>query len=179
MRMMSMITMTVALAAAPAMAQEAHPDGRADMMQVMHGQGGMMGRDAGPGMILKLKESLELTDDQVKRLMTIQKEAQAGMQQHMMAGMKAMQAADKLLDVASPDFAAYEVAMRGAANHMVLAHTGMARADVEARQVLTADQRNHLTLARKMMKEMKEGAEKAAMMKEGMMKDGMKKDGGQ
>lgn len=182
MRTIFAATIAVALLATPALAQEKQPEARHDMMQMMQSQGGMMemmqggmmGMDAGPTMILKLKESLELSEDQVKRLTAIQKSAKSGMQQHMMEGMHAMQGAEKLLEPASPDFGAYEAALRNAANHMVLAHTAMARADAEARQVLNPQQRERLTLARKVMKEMKDGMMKDSMMKGGMMKDGMK-----
>ncbi len=175
MRTLNMLAMAVTLTATPAMAQGTQPDTRHDMTQMTRGQGGMMmmmgdgmmGMDAGPTMILKLRESLALSADQVQRLTTMQEAAQSGMQQHMMEGMHAMQAAENLLAGASPDLKAYEASMRDAANHMVLMHTGMARVEMEARQVLTAQQRDHLTLARKMMKEMKEGMEKESMMKDG------------
>lgn len=173
MRTMSMLALAVTLTATPAMAQGTQPH---DMTQMMRGQGGMMmmgdgmmGMDADPTMILKLRESLALSADQVQRLTTMQEAAQSGMQQHMMGGMRAMQAAENLLAVASPDLKAYEASRRDAANHMVLMHTGMARVEVEARQVLTAQQRDHLTLARKMMKEMKDGMEKEGMMKDGSL----------
>lgn len=178
MSTMSMIAMVMTLTASSAMASSAIAQGTQsdtghDMMQMMGG--GMMAMDDAPAMILKMKASLELTGDQVQRLTTIQKTAQAAKQQHMMMGMQAMQTAKKLLDVPAPDLKAYEAGMRDAANHMILAHTGMARADMDANQVLTAQQRDRMTFGRKMMKEMKENAEKEHMMME-KMKENMKKD---
>ncbi len=177
MRTMSVIAIAMTLIAAPAMTQEKHPEAGHDMMQMMammQGQGGMMAMDDGPSMILKLKESLELSNDQVQRLTTLQKSSHAAMQPHMMGAMHAMKAGEKLLGGTAPDLKAYETALRDAANHMVLARTGMAKADVEARQVLTAQQRDRLTLAGKIINEMKNGSDKGGMMKEGMKKDGMK-----
>ncbi len=179
MNTMSMIAMAATLAATPALAQEAKPATNHDMMAMMGGGmmgGNMMGMDAGPAMILKMRESLELTVDQVQKITAIEKTAQSGMQQEMMKGMQAMKAAEKQLDVTSPDLKKYEASLQDAANHMVQAHTGMARADTDAWQVLTAQQRDHLTFARKMMKEMKDGAEKEKMMMNKMKKDESKKD---
>lgn len=178
-------------AAAPVTAQErplgqladstAHPrmmqpgvmqPGMMQMMQRMHGQGGMMGlmeggmmgMAGGPAMILRLEESLELTDDQVERLEAIRESARSGMRQHMMQGMQSMQAAQELLAGDSPDLDAYEERLREAANHMVLAHTAMAGATVEARGLLTPEQRERLALARRMMQEMRGGMMQGSMM---------------
>lgn len=135
--------------------------GMMQMMQSMHAQDGMMGS---PMMILRLEESLELTESQVDRLKVIQESAQAGMRQHMMQGMQAMRGAQTLLDGDSPDLDAYEAKLNEAASHMVRAHASMATAAVEAREVLTAGQREKLSLARAVMKEMGSG-----MMQGGMM----------
>ncbi|MGK7312830.1 MAG: hypothetical protein ACN0LA_11390, partial [Candidatus Longimicrobiales bacterium M2_2A_002] len=109
MRKTLAVLAAIALVAAPAVAQ-GHHGARADssrsmgmaqgqsgmmqggmmqMMQGMHGQqgmmgGGMMGMAAGPGMILQLRESLELTDDQVTQLETLRDSARSAMRQHMM-----------------------------------------------------------------------------------------------
>ncbi|MFW6323399.1 MAG: Spy/CpxP family protein refolding chaperone [Guyparkeria sp.] len=198
-RTMAGLTIVAALAAAPVAAQERplgqqadsthHPGmmqpgmmqpgmmnpGMMQMMQRMHGQGGMMGMmgggmmgmAGGPAMILGLEESLELTGDQVERLEALRESAQSGMRQHMMQGMQTMHASQELLAGESPDVAAYEERLREAANHMVLAHTAMARAAVEARGLLTPQQQDRLALARSMMQEMRAG------MMQGMMMPGM------
>jgi Spy/CpxP family protein refolding chaperone len=187
-RTMAGLTILAALVAAPVAAQERplgqqadsahHPGmmqpgmmqpgmmnpGMMQMMQRMHGQGGMMGMAGGPAMILGLKESLELTDDQVERLEALRESAQSGMRQHMMQGMQTMHASQELLAGESPDVAAYEERLREAANHMVLAHTAMARAAVEARGLLTTQQQDRLALARSMMQEMRAGMRQGTMM---------------
>ncbi len=179
------LTIVAALAAAPVVAQERPLGQRADstahpgmmqpgMMQGMHGQAGMMGSMGmmgdgmmgmvgGPAMILRLEKSLDLTEAQVERLKALQESAQSGMRQHMMQGMQGMHAAQELLKGESPDVAAYEERLREAANHMVLAHSAMARATVEARGLLTPQQKERLALARTMMQEMRGG------MMDGMM----------
>lgn len=176
----------VALAAAPAVAQ-GHHGARADssrgigmmqgqpgMMQMMHGQGGMMmGMAMGPGMVLRLQESLDLTDSQVAELETMLDSAPSStMRQHMTQGMQVMHAASEVLTSDSPDLDAYEARLREAKEHMVLAHTAMARAGVEARQLLTPDQRERLSLARQMMHEMQPGMMGGGMMSRGMMNQG-------
>lgn len=191
-RVIAAWTVAAALVAAPAMAQGHHgarqdsarggmgmmqgqagmmQGGMMQMMQGMHGQqgmmGGMMGMAAGPGMILRLQESLELTEDQVTQLEALRDSAAQQMRQHMMQGMQTMRAASELLDPASTDLEGYEAQLREASNHMVLAHTAMARAGVEARELLTAEQRERLELARSMMMEMRQGE-----MPQGMMEDG-------
>lgn len=55
---------------------------------------------------------------------------------------------------------------------MVAAHTAMARAGVAAREVLTAEQRERLALARQMMMEMRGGMMGGGMMQGGMMQGG-------
>jgi len=175
MRTSIAVTMAAALMAAPAMAQDQRPTmtpmthAQGGMMEMM--MGGMMAMTDSPDLILKLRESLELSESQVQRVKAIQESAHSGMQQHMMPAMQGMQAAMKLLEAPAPDFAAYEAELRKAANHMVLAHSAMARADADARQVLTAPQRERLAFARKIMAEMKDGMMKDSMMKP--PKDGM------
>lgn len=186
----------IMLAAAPAMAQ-GHHGARADssrgmgmmqgqsgmmqggMMQMMHGRSGMMmGMAMGPGMVLRLQQSLDLTDSQVTELETLRDSARSTMRQHMMQGMQVMRAAAELLSSDSPDLDGYETRLREATNHMVLAHTAMARAAVEARQVLTPEQRERLSLARQMMHEMQPGMMGGGMMNRGKMDRGMMNQGG-
>ncbi|MFO8174647.1 MAG: Spy/CpxP family protein refolding chaperone [Gemmatimonadota bacterium] len=186
----------IVLATAPAMAQE-HHHARADssrgmgmmqdqsgmmqggMMQMMHGQSGMMmGMAMGPGMILRLEESLDLTENQVAELEMLRDSVQPTMGQHMMQGMQLMQAASAMLDSDAPDLDAYEARLREAMNHMVLAHASMARAGVEGRQVLTPEQRERLSLVRQVMDEMHSGMMGGGMMSGGMMDPGMMNQGG-
>lgn len=193
MRKTFAVLVAIMLAAVPAMAQ-GHHGARADssrgmgmmqeqpgmmqggmmqMMQGMHGQqamlGGMMGMAAGPGMILQLRESLELTENQVTQLEALRDSAGQQMRQHMMQGMRAMHSAAELLDPGSTDLEGYEARLREASSQMVLAHTAVARAAVQARGLLTVDQRERLALARSMMKEMRQGMMGGGMMQGGMM----------
>ncbi|WP_309673124.1 Spy/CpxP family protein refolding chaperone [Gemmatimonas sp.] len=141
-----------------------------DMMAMMM-SGGMKAKTDVASISLSLRESLDVTADQVARLTALQASSQAEMMQHMAAHSAGMRSAAVLTEAAAPDLTAYEAALRAAANHMVLEHLAMARADVEARAVLTPIQRDRLVLARRVMKEMRAG-----MMAE-MMKDGKAKMG--
>jgi len=124
------------------------------MMQMMgKGMGMMATGGPGPSMILRMGDALGLTEDQRIRLQAIQEEHSGSTTGHMRSAMAAHQEAAEALRSDSPDFEAYEDALREAANHMVLAHTGMARAASEAREVLDAEQRGQL---QRMMERMME-----------------------
>lgn len=196
MRKIFAALVAIILTAAPVMAQ-GHHGVRADssrgmgmmqdqsgmmqggMMQMMHGQSGMMmGMAMGPGMILRLEESLDLTENQVAELEMLRDSVQSAMSQHMMQGMQLMRTASAMLDSDTPDLDAYEARLREATNHMVLAHASMARAAVEGRQVLTPQQRERLSLARRMMDEMHSDTMGGGMMSGGKMGSGMMNRGG-
>jgi Spy/CpxP family protein refolding chaperone len=119
--------------------QHRQHEGQGQHMAMMEHCMGMMG---GPGMILHHADELGLTADQVSRLEAIRDEAHAG--EHMHHGMQAHRQAAELLAADQPDIAAYEALLTQAAGHMVRAHTRMAEAVVEARAVLTAEQRARL-----------------------------------
>lgn len=125
------------------------------MMQMM-GQGmGMMATGGpGPAMILRMEDALDLSDDQVDRLEDIREEFSGSRQQHMNAAMSAHENARQNLEGENPDFDAYEEALQEASTHMVQAHLAMARASVQARQVLTAEQRERLQQGMGMMQGM-------------------------
>lgn len=146
-RAMMIVAVGGLLLAAPLFAQT--PQQR-PMMQ-MDGMMGMMGTQASPQMILRMRETLELTDEQVQRIEAIQGEMQKAHQPHMHAAMQAMQEAQRLLDPDSPDWDRYEAQLREATDHHVQAHVAMARASVDARNVLTAEQRERLGTGMKMM----------------------------
>ena len=143
------------------------------MMRMMGGQGGMMGMAMGPGVVLRLQGSLELTDDQVAQLEMLRDSARTTMRQHMMQGMQGMRAASRLLTSDSPDLEAYAAQLRESMDHMIQAHMAMARAGVEARQVLTPEQRERLSMARRMMHEMHPGMMESGTMEGGVMEGGM------
>ena len=82
------------------------------------------------------------------------------------------------MSTGTPDLEAYEARLREATSHMVQARVAMARAGVEARQVLTPEQRDRLSFARQMMREMRPGTMGGGMMGQGMMDGGMMGQGG-
>jgi hypothetical protein len=143
MRILALATMAF-LAAAPVAAQQHAGHGQQQNMSGMQICMEMLGGPP-PAMILQHREQLGLSADQVTRLESIQAPAAAA--SHMQPAQAAHQAAAALLKTPSPDFSAYEAKLREAANHMVLAHTAMARAAVQARAVLNADQRTRLESA--------------------------------
>lgn len=124
------------------------------MGQGMMGQGmmGMMGQGMGmmatggpgPTAILRLRDALQLTDEQVTRLEKIQQDFWSTVQPQMTAMMSSHGAAARALQGESPDFDAYQQELQAAANIMVQTHVAMARAHFEARGVLTPEQREHL-----------------------------------
>ncbi len=136
----------LALWAAPAAAQQhgQHPQ----QMQMMHDQAqmcmAMMG-GASPAVLLQHREALGLSQSQVQRLERLQNEVRLSVMPHMQPGMQAHAAAAEVLKADTPDFAAYEARLREAADHMVRTHVALARVGVEARKVLTAEQRNRVS----------------------------------
>lgn len=128
------------------------------MMQMM-GQGMGMMATGGPGpmTLLRMRDTLSLTDEQVGQLEAIQQDFQTTIQAHMTAAMASHQAANEALSRESPDFDAYQQSLQAAANTMVQAHVAMARAAAEAREVLTPEQREQLrTGGAQMMRSMME-----------------------
>jgi uncharacterized membrane protein len=171
----SIIAMTAILgvAANPLSAQQ-HPHGQTDTQQAH--MGGMMERmmesmHPGPEMLLHAGDVLGLSADQRHRLEQTADRSQEEHQRHMQAAMEAHRRAAAALESERPDLDAYETAFREAANHMALAHVAMTRAAVEARAVLTPEQRQKLADAMALTRAMKEA------MGEGMM-GGMQQPGG-
>ena len=72
----------------------------------------------------------------------------------MQAAMQTMREADSLLDMPSRDLSRYEAKLKDAANHHVQAHLAMTRAWLEAREVLTPEQRSNLQFGMKVMRQM-------------------------
>ena len=101
---------------------------------------------SGPGaaMILRMGEALDLTDEQRTQLQAMQTEDSDSAEPFMAAIMEAHQNAAAAVEGDSPDFGAYERALRQAAARMVQVHVAMARGAVEARDVLTEEQRQQL-----------------------------------
>ena len=83
--------------------------------------------------------------------------------------MEAHQDAATALEGDSPDFDAYEWALREAADQMVQAHVAMAQAAAEGGAVLTEEQRQQLQGSMQMMRGMM-GQGQSEMMGPGMMR---------
>lgn len=154
----TMLLLSGLLLAAPAYAQ-GYPDGPQPGRQGgrMRLQGMMMHGSMmvpGPMMILQLREPLGLTQAQVTQIEAIRDRVQGEHQAHMQAAMRAMQEADGLLEASDPDVSRYEAKLKEAADSHVQAQLTMARAWVEAREVLTPEQRSDLQFATRVMRQM-------------------------
>lgn len=151
----SFATLVIAL---PAAAQQHPMPAQAPAMQQCMD---MMG---GPpaALLLEHREALSLTAEQVGRLEAISDRTEAIGAEHMQPVRAAHMRAAELLRADSPDFDEYEDALEAAAEHMVEAHVALVRASVEARQVLTPEQRATLQTLRP-MHAMPPGADAAAM----------------
>ncbi|MBI4538276.1 MAG: Spy/CpxP family protein refolding chaperone [Gemmatimonadetes bacterium] len=107
----------------------------------------MMGMGAagpGPGMILRLREPLGLTGEQIARLETLQENTAQERARHLTAVREAEAKAVEALAGEDASVAEYETRLREAANHGVEAQVALARAAIEARAVLSEEQRSNL-----------------------------------
>lgn len=124
-------------------------------MEMMQGEMGanmmMQSGIASPGMILKVADQLDITADQRTRLEALQTSLAASVKPHMEAAMMGHQQAAAALKSDRPDIKAYESALETAMTHMTQAHVATAAAGLEARAVLTAEQRTRLASAAHMM----------------------------
>lgn len=139
-----LMALAALLVGMPALAQQHnHPAQRGDHAQRpgMMEHCPMMG-GVSPAMLLGHADALNLSADQVQRLEALRDQA-AG-PAHMHGAMAAHRQAAELLQAERPDLAAYEAKLREAADHMVQNHTTMARTAVEARAILTPEQRTKL-----------------------------------
>ena len=158
-----------ALAAAQGHGQEQHgqPTERQQGMQgqammhggmgMMHGGMGMMMARPGPGMLLRLEGTLDLSGDQVAELEAMHAEAHEAMQSHHQAARAARERAHEAMMGESPDLDAFEAALQEAARHDVQAMVAMARVHARAGDVLTEEQRARLDTLVQAMREMHHG----------------------
>jgi len=138
--------------------------GSQDMMAA---QGMMQDMAPGAGAFLAAADPLGLTPDQRKSLEALRTTAQATRMAHMQAAMAARRSASEALSGDSPDLKAYGQALQAAADEMVQAQVAMARARIDARAVLTPDQRATVESGMALM-----GAMRGGMMDSGMMRGG-------
>ena len=127
----------------------------------------MMSGAPSPAMILRAADALSLTAEQKTRLEAIRTQSSDAVHPLMQQAMAAHQEALQAVQGDSPDLVAYETALKEAANHMVAMHVASARAGIDARAVLTPDQRTKLTDATTMMRGMMCGASVGMMMQRG------------
>ena len=129
-----------------------------EMMSMMgQGMGMMTTGGPGPAMILRMGDALNLTEEQRSQLEAIQAEYSDAVEPLVAGAREAHQSAAAALEGDSPDFEAYERALREGADRMVQAHVAMARAAAEARDVLTEEQRQGLQGGMQMMQGMMGG----------------------
>lgn len=154
MRTLSILAVAALLGSAQAAAQEGHGQHQMPMPgQAMQGMQHCMAMMGGPPpqMLLQHREALGLSADQVSRLEALQARARETAMPQMQPTMQAHMAAAELLKGDAPDLQGYEARLREAADHMVRAHVAMARAAVDARRVLTPEQRGRLDELRRQM----------------------------
>lgn len=116
----------------------------------------MMGTVAGPGpaMLLRQKEALNLSVEQVTQLEALQERLAEARTGHMKAMRPLHQKATEFAKDPDPDLAAYESTLRALAEEHVAMHAEMARVGQEARAVLTPEQRDDLEVGMRFMGEM-------------------------
>jgi len=129
------------------------------MMQMMgQGMGLMPTGGPGPAVILEMRDSLGLSEEQVGQLEEIRDRHHTAHSQMGDGPMGAHSRAKEAITGDNPDFQAYESALRDMADSMVQMHVGMARSAAEAREVLTAEQQEMLTqIGQGMMRGMRMG----------------------
>lgn len=117
------------------------PMGEHGMMQGagMHGDMAMMMRP-GPAMLLRLETTLNLTGEQIAALEALQTETHEAMQTHHEAAAAARARAHEAMMADAPDLQAFQAALEEAARHDIQGQVVMARAHLQAGEVLSADQ---------------------------------------
>lgn len=152
-----MIAVAAGLLAGPATAQvqqqqhQQMPDTGAMMAQM---QAMMPMMTPGPSMILRMREALELTPQQVQRLERIRDSVEQAYEPHAEQAKTALREAASVLESETPDLSRYEAKLLEAANHHVLAHVSRTRGWLQAREVLTAEQRSNVEFGMKVMRQM-------------------------
>lgn len=126
-----------------------------DRNHMMGGDMGMMSSSApGPAMLIRMGPVLDLTEKQTTELEAIQAELTDDRASHMPLAMEAHERAAALIAGGETDLAAYEGTLREAMDHMISVHVSVARAALDARAVLTDEQRARLEGATAMMRHM-------------------------
>lgn len=142
----------------------------AGMMQMMErGMGVMDTGGPSPESILMMADALGLSEEQRAELEAVQDRYQETSGPMMVELREALEQAEVLLDADAPDLDAYGAALQGAVDELVATQVAMASAALEARAILTEEQRVQLVSGMQMMEGMMDGG----MMSGGMMDGGM------
>lgn len=128
---------------------------RGMMARGMMGRMGMRDGAAGPGLLLRARDALELTDQQVQRLESLQTELHEAGQARMEQARDAQRRAREAFSAETPDLAAAERALQEAADHRIQAQMTMARGHQQARDVLTDEQRTRLEETRALIRDLR------------------------
>lgn len=144
--------------------QERMGTGMQGCPMMMGHDGGMMGMMGmgmgmaapGPMMILHHGDALDLTDEQVEKLQALQERLDQTRKEHMEAAQALHRKLSEQAEGAEMDLEAYESALRELADQRVAMHLAMARAGLEAREVLTPEQREKLRVGAEFMRDMME-----------------------
>ena len=124
-----------------------------------------------PEMLLRMADPLGLTQEQIDRLSAI-RDARGASEDEEKA-LEARRKAITSLQGETPSISAYEQGLREAAAYMVAAQTAVAQAALEARAVLTPDQRSRLDMGLQMMRYMMGSGMMGGMTGSGMMDSGV------
>jgi Spy/CpxP family protein refolding chaperone len=116
-----------------------------------------------PAQILRAAEVLGLTPDQRARIEAIQTGHSQAAEPHMKQMMAAYERLAAAVKGDQPDVAAYEAALREAMGQMAALHIAAARAGLQARNILTTDQRARFESLVTMMEAMMCGSSAGAM----------------
>lgn len=119
------------------------------------GRMGMRDGAAGPGLLLRARDALELTDQQVQRLESLQTELHEAGQARMEQARDAQRRAREAFSAETPDLAAAEAALQEAADHRIQAQMTMARGHLQAQEVLTDEQRTRLEETRERIRDLR------------------------
>jgi Spy/CpxP family protein refolding chaperone len=121
------------------------------MMMCSEGMGSMMMSSTDPAMLLRAAEVLGLNARQKTTLQAIQTRHASTIASNQQQAKTAHQKLGDLLNAERPDLAAFEAALNQASTFGVNAHVAMARAAVEARAVLSKEQREKANSLASMM----------------------------
>lgn len=125
------------------------------MMEMMEQGMGMMATGGpGPESILRMGDTLGLTDEQRTQLEAVRSTYQESAQPMMAGIMASLRDAEAMLEPESPDIAGYEGALQETVDQLVSAHVAMAQAGAEARRILTEAQLQQLESGMSMMEGM-------------------------